>query len=106
MALTEDQCRTTIDRSFFSEQKRSVQTGNRNRDEFNRQEHTAHDGFWGGRKEDEIHAEKLGCLSRWSFPGRKEHGQNQDHDHSVEHREIELVWCRVSMALRTRRALR
>ncbi len=88
-----DVWRRAVDVLFLPKEKRAIHAGNRNRDKFNCQEHAAHDGFWGGRREDEIHAEELRCLSRRSFPWRKEHGQNQNNDHSVEHRDVELLLC-------------
>lgn len=104
--LSTSKCRMTVDESLFSEQKRCVQAGDCDRDKLNRQEHAAHDSFRGRRREDEIHAEKFRCLRRRSFPWRKQQSQDQHHDHSIEHREIELIRCRDGMAWRGRRAIR
>ena len=87
---------------FLSEEKRAIHAGNCDRDEFNRQEHAAHDGFRGWRRKDEIHAEKFRQLRRWGLPWREQDGQNQRDDHPVEHREIELIWRRGSLVLRRR----
>ena len=90
----------TIDQSLFSEQKRAIHAGNRDRDEFNGQEHSAYDGLRRGGREDEIQTEKLRGLRRRCLPGREQHGQDQHDDHSVEYREIELIWCRGARGLR------
>ena len=91
----------TVDQSLFSEQKRTIHAGNGNRDEFDCQEHAAHDGFRSRRREDEIHAEKFRRLRRWCFPGRKQDGQDEYDNHPVEHREVELIRCRGGTVLRS-----
>jgi len=91
---------------FLPEEKRSVHPCSRNRDEFNRQEHAAHDGFRSRRREDEIHAEKLRRLRRWCLPWREYQGKDQKNDHSIEYGDIELPWSRGRMLLRRRRDIR
>jgi len=84
----------TIDRlPLSSEEERAVQTGDGDCDQFNRQEHAAHDGVRGWRSEDEMDAEKLGLLSWRGFPGRKQYRENESGYHTVEHSDVELLCC-------------
>lgn len=85
---------TTDPLEFSSEEERAVQTGDGDRDQFNRQEHAAHDGVRGRRSEDEMDAEKLGLLSRRGFPGRKQYREYQSGYHAVEQSDVELLCCR------------
>lgn len=96
----------TIAESLFPEQKRAIHAGDCDRDEFNRQEHAAHDSVRSWRREDEIHAEKFRSLRRWCFPWREQHGQDQHDDHSVEYREIELIWHRSARGLSSQPTIR
>ncbi len=76
---------------LFPEQKRPVHPGNRNRHQFNRQEHATHDGIGGWRGEDEMHTKKFGSLTWRGFPRREQDRQYQSYDHAVEDGEIELI---------------
>jgi hypothetical protein len=96
----------TIAESLFSEQKRAIHAGNRDRNEFNGQEHAAHDSVRSWRREDEIHAEKLWGLRRWCLPWRKQDSQDEHGDHPIEYREIELIRCRGRLVLRSRPTIR
>jgi len=91
---------------FLPEEKRSVHPCNRDRDEFDRQKHATHDGFGCGRRQDEMHPQKLWFLRRRSLPRREYQGKDQKHDHSIEYGDIELPWSRGRMVLRSRRAIR
>lgn len=53
-----------------------------------------------------MHAEKLRRLCRWCLPWRKQYGDDQNDDHPVEHREVELIRYRRRMLWRSRRAIR
>lgn len=68
---------------LFPEQKRPVHPGNRNRHQFNRQEHATHDGIRGWRGEDEMHTKKFGSLTWRRFPRREQQRQHQNYDHAV-----------------------
>jgi hypothetical protein len=102
----DERTRSYSNQSLFSEQKRPIHAGNGDRDEFNRQEHTAHSSVWSGRREDEIQTEKLRGLRRRCLPWREQHGQDQHDDHSVEYREIELIWGRSARGLSSRSTVR
>ncbi len=98
--------RNVIGQSLVSEQKRAIHAGNCDCDEFNRQEHAAYDGLRRGGREDEIQTEKLRGLRRRCLPWGEQDGQDQHDDHSVEYREIELVWCRSARGLSSRPTIR
>jgi hypothetical protein len=102
----DERTRSYSNQSLFSEQKRTIHAGNGNRDEFNRQEHSAYDGLRRGGREDEIQTEKLRGLRRRCLPWREQHGQDQHDDHSVEYREIELIWRRSARGLSSRPTIR
>ena len=44
-----------------------------------------------------MHAKKLRLLRRWSFPWRKQDGEEQPCDHAVEHLNIQLFRLRVGL---------
>ena len=96
----------TIAHSLFSEQKRAIHAGNRDRNELNGQEHAAHNSVRSWWREDEIHAEKLRGLRRRCLPWREQDSQNERDDHPVEYREIELIWCRGVRGLSSRPTIR
>lgn len=74
-----------------SEKEGPIQAGDRDRDQFDGEQHAAHDGLGFGRREDEVHAEKFRCTSRRSFPGRKHDGEDQYGNHPIQHIEVELL---------------
>lgn len=84
----------TIDRSLLSEEKRPVQTCDRERDQFDGEEHAAHDGIGCGGRENKVHSEEFRCLVRRGFPGRKHDGEDQYGNRPIQHIEVELLWCR------------
>jgi hypothetical protein len=53
-----------------------------------------------------MHAEKFRRLGRWCLPWRKQDGHDQNDDHPVEHREVELIRYRGRMLWKSRRAIR
>lgn len=81
----------TIDQSLLPKEKRAIHPRNRDRDELDRQEHATHDGFGCGRRQDEMHPQKLWFLSRRSLPRRKQEGQDQKHDHPIKDGDIQLL---------------
>jgi hypothetical protein len=86
----------TIDQLLLSKEKRSVHPGNGDGNEFDRQQHTANDGFGCRRRKHKMHAKEFRFLSWGSLPGRKQEGQDQKHDHPMKHGDIQLPWTRPS----------
>lgn len=81
-------------RLFRPKEKRPVQTGNGNRDKFNREQHAADNGIGIGRSEDEVQAQEFRCLAGRRFPGREQEGENERRDHAIEDVQVEFLWRR------------